>query len=52
MSWRYWLIDLPAKVVEVWLKAYVVLAFAVTTAAFLTVLLSLVLHLFGIRWGW
>jgi hypothetical protein len=47
-QWRYWLIDLPAKVVSVWFKAYVVIAYALTTAAFLMALLGLVLYLFGV----
>lgn len=57
MSWRYWLIDAPAKITEVasvWYRLYFMVLLwiaALTVPALL--LTTLVLWFgFGIRWGW
>lgn len=49
---RYWLIDLPAKIVDGWFRFYFFLLTVMTVLIFATLLLSLVLDCFGIRWGW
>ena len=46
--WRFWWIDGPAAVVSGLLKAYVVIAYAATTVAFLMVLLVIAAYLLGI----
>ena len=52
MRWRFWLVDLPARIVDTWFRVYWLLAFALTTICILTAGLSLALYLLGIRWGW
>lgn len=56
-QWRYWLIDLPARVTEVasvWYRLYFVVMLVIAgPILLLTVLTTLVLWFgFGIRWGW
>ena len=56
MRWTYWLLDLPASIVTVWLtilRVYflIILSLAVL-ATWSSVMVSLVLWLLGIRWGW
>ncbi len=53
MPWRYWLFDLPARMVD-WVVIAYGMALLVTSFTTLTgVLLSLGLWLaLGIRWGW
>ena len=49
-NWRFWIIDGPAKVIEVLFKFYVVVVAALSTVAFLMALLTVILWLFGARW--
>lgn len=49
---RFWLIDLPARIVDVWFSFYAFLILASATVGIMAALLMLVLAIFGIRWGW
>ena len=53
---RWWLVDLPNRVVDVWFVIFRYYLFVVTLVASVTsmamVVLTLLLYLFGIRWGW
>ena len=56
VNWRYWLIDLPARLTEVgytWYRLYLtaLLIVAAVVVPFMAVT-TLVLAAFGIRWGW
>ena len=44
---RYWLVELPAKVVGALLKAYLVLGYVAVTVAFFMALLTVVAYLVG-----
>lgn len=52
MSLRRWLIEIPARIVDIWFLAYNVLLLIATIIAVSAVVLLLVLAAFGIRWGW
>lgn len=57
MIWRYWLIDLPARITEVaqaWYRLYFTVVLLIAgPGLLLMVLTTLVLWFaFGIRWGW
>ena len=49
---RRWLIDWPARIVDVYWRTYWTIVFMLTTMMLLVTAASLVLTLFGIRWGW
>jgi hypothetical protein len=49
---RFWLIDLPAKIVDGWFRFYWFLLTVVTVVSLAIGALALVLAQFGIRWGW
>jgi hypothetical protein len=49
---KYWLIDLPAKIVNVWFTVYWLLISVMVFSMLVTGLTSMVLYWFGIRWGW
>jgi hypothetical protein len=52
-QWRHWLVEIPAKIIDLWWNFYLILITLLTMACFVTVVLMLVLHFgFGIRWGW
>ena len=52
-SWRYWLIDVPATVTDIWWRFWLIVVTLLTMACFVSVTLNLVLWFgFGIRWGW
>jgi hypothetical protein len=56
-AWRYWLVELPARITEVgltWYRLYMFLLYAlIAVIAPVTVIAMLVLWFgFGIRWGW
>lgn len=57
MLWRYWLLELPARIAEVaavWYRVYFTIVICV--AAIILPLMTLVILIlwfgFGIRWGW
>jgi len=53
MAWRRWVIDVPAKAVDVWFLGYRLLLTGMTIVCVTGVVLMLVLWFgFGIRWGW
>jgi hypothetical protein len=49
---RRFLIDIPAKLFDLWLFAYQAVLVAMVLAAMISVTAILVLALFGVRWGW
>ncbi len=49
---RRWLIEYPARAVDLWFLAYRVLFTIATIVAVSTVVLMLLLAALGIRWGW
>ena len=52
MSARRWLIDLPARIVDLWFMAYHFIILVATILSVTVVVVMLVLAAFGIRWGW
>jgi hypothetical protein len=52
MSWRFWLLDAPAKIVSVWFALYGLLITLMVSVVVVMVLLTLALNFLGIRWGW
>jgi hypothetical protein len=56
MRWQFWLLDLPAKIVDIWLRMYTVLlaiAGILSVGVILLLIVQVVLEFgFGIRWGW
>lgn len=51
-NWRYWLIDLPAKITSIWFTFYWFVVTIMLFSMLVTGLVSAVLYWFGIRWGW
>lgn len=50
---RYWLIELPSRVLNLWFTIYWAFVTMTVIAMFLTLTVSMVLlYGFGIRWGW
>lgn len=52
MRWRTVLIDVPARICDIWFRAYWLIVFLLTSFCILTGALSLALYFVGIRWGW
>lgn len=52
MKWKYWLIEVPAKLFELWWSAYRALLTLLIMVSVTTVFIALLLRLAGIRWGW
>jgi hypothetical protein len=52
VQWRYWLIELPAAIMDAWFRFYWFLLTVVTVAMVAVVLIGAVMDLLGIRWGW
>jgi len=52
MRWQRALIEIPARIVDLWFLSYQVLLVAVTMVTVTVVVVMLVLAAFGIRWGW
>jgi hypothetical protein len=50
--WRKWLIEWPAKALDLWFTFYWTLLTVLCAGIFLVLVASLVLDQFGIRWGW
>lgn len=49
---RRWLIDLPARAVDLWFAGYRAVLLIATIASVTAVVLMLVLAALGVRWGW
>jgi hypothetical protein len=49
---RRFFIDVPAAIVTLWYRVYVVLVALTALTTVTILLLALVLAFFGIRWGW
>ena len=49
---RFWLIELPAKIVDGWFRFYWFLLTVITVVMLATLAVSLLLAACGIRWGW
>jgi len=52
MPWRFWLVELPARIVDVWPRVYWTILTMMCIGLFSTLVLSLALDWFGVRWGW
>ena len=52
MRWRFWLVDGPARLLDLWFRFYWTLLTVLCAGLFLTLVISLVLDQWGIRWGW
>lgn len=49
---RFWLIDVPAGIVTIWYRMYVVILAIASIISVGCVTAMLLLAAFGIRWGW
>lgn len=49
--WRLWLLDIPARAVDTGFTVYRLYLMALMSAAIVLVFISLLLALFGVRWG-
>lgn len=52
MGWKYWLVDLPARITDAWFRAYHVLLTVVTMVTVTMVIVLLVLAALGVDVGW
>lgn len=52
MSWRFWLLDVPALLLSFWFAAYRVVLIISTVISVSLVLAMLGLAMLGVRWGW
>lgn len=52
LTWRLVLLDGPARLVELWFRAYHALLTGMTIVTVTLVVVTLVLAAFGVRWGW
>lgn len=52
VRWRYWLLDVPAFIVTIWYRVYLVVIALASLMSVAAVMALLVLWLFGIRWDW
>lgn len=48
----FWLIEVPARIVDLWLRAYWIILTVFTMGGLVTMLIALLLDRVGIRWGW
>lgn len=50
--WRFWLIDLPARITDLWFGLYWFILTVMAVGLAVTFTVSMVLAHFGVRWGW
>lgn len=52
LRWQRFLIELPARIVDLWFRVYVTLLAIAGLVTVTMIVIVLLLALFGIRWGW
>lgn len=52
LRWQRLLIELPADIVDLWIRTYVVLMALAAVVTICMLAIALLLALCGIRWGW